>query len=101
MRLTAILMFSLILGGTASRCVSDPPDTKPKSLILHDVTVIDATGAPVWSAMDVVITRDRVTEITPIGQAPEKGTVVDASGKFLIPGLWDEQTAATKSFAPP
>jgi imidazolonepropionase-like amidohydrolase len=62
-----------------------------KSVALIHVTVIDATGAPPQHGMTVVITGPRITDIAPDGsvQLPQNIHAVDASGKFLIPGLWD------------
>jgi hypothetical protein len=53
--------------------------------------VIDATGAPASSDMTVVITGDRITELgrSQSVRVPEDARVIDATGKFLIPGLWD------------
>jgi imidazolonepropionase-like amidohydrolase len=41
--------------------------------------------------MAVVITGDRISEVGEVGKtvAPPGATVVNATGKFLIPGLWD------------
>lgn len=63
----------------------------PKPLILTHVTVIDATGAPASSDMTVIIIGDRITEIGKTRQVrlPKDAQVVDGTGKFLIPGLWD------------
>ena len=65
--------------------------TQPKPLVFTHVTVIDATGAPVKPEMTVVITGDRITEFAPTKtvRVPKDAQVVDATGKFLIPGLWD------------
>src|SRR5437773_4250495 len=64
---------------------------KPTALVFNHVTVIDATGAPAKPEMTVVITGDRIAEIDSVGKvsAPKEAQVVDATGKFLIPGLWD------------
>lgn len=58
------------------------------SLLIQDVTVIDAVaGARV--GRDVRIRQGRIDE-TAAELSPEPGErVVAASGKFLIPGLWD------------
>lgn len=66
-------------------------NAQPKQLVFTHVTVIDATGAPANSDMTVVITGDRITEIgkTSKVSVPKNAQVVDATGKFLIPGLWD------------
>jgi hypothetical protein len=60
-------------------------------LVFTHVTVIDATGAPAQTDMTVVIRDDRIEEMGKTGELtiPEKAQVVDATGKFLIPGLWD------------
>ena len=62
-----------------------------KQIALAHVTVIDATGAPARKDMTVIITNDRITQI---GEARKTrissgAQIIDATGKFLIPGLWD------------
>ena len=66
-------------------------DPKQKPLVFIHVTVIDATGAPAKSDMTVVIADDRISELGQTGKIliPKDAQVVDAAGKFLIPGLWD------------
>jgi imidazolonepropionase-like amidohydrolase len=67
------------------------PNVQRNAFVFTNVTLIDATGAPAASNMSVVITGDRITEIgqTQRVSIPNGALVVDASGKFLIPGLWD------------
>jgi imidazolonepropionase-like amidohydrolase len=62
-----------------------------QQLVLTHVTVIDATGARAQPDMSVTITGNRISAIGRSGQsaAPRDAQVVDATGKFLIPGLWD------------
>ncbi|HEY7213451.1 MAG TPA: amidohydrolase family protein [Thermoanaerobaculia bacterium] len=63
----------------------------PRPLVFTHVTVIDMTGAPPSPDMTVVIAGDRITELgkSKAVRAPEGAQVVDATGKFMIPGLWD------------
>ena len=61
-------------------------------LVISNVIVIDATGAPPRSGMDVVIEGSRIAAIVPAGSAPRGASVLDGSGKYLIPGLWDMHT---------
>ena len=65
------------------------PSTKP--LILTHVTVIDVTGSPAKPDMSVVIRNHRIAAIgrTIAVVPPKDSEIVDATGKFLIPGLWD------------
>lgn len=66
-------------------------DRQSKSLVLTHVTVIDVTDGVAKPDMTVVITGDRISEVGEAGKvvAAPGATVVDAAGKFLIPGLWD------------
>jgi len=84
---------SLLLVLSPLLCAVNPPtlSTRPKSLVLTHVTVIDATGAAAKPDMTVVIKDARILEIAKSGQvhSPEHAETVNAAGKFLIPGLWD------------
>jgi imidazolonepropionase-like amidohydrolase len=63
----------------------------PITLVLENVTVIDGTGRAPLSDQTVVITGGRITSVGLVGHEEHDKTarVVDARGKFLIPGLWD------------
>src|SRR5947209_6404432 len=54
-------------------------------------TVIDMTGAPPRRDVTVVIDGSRIAAIGPSSTLkPSRGArVIDARGKYLIPGLWD------------
>jgi imidazolonepropionase-like amidohydrolase len=60
-------------------------------LVFTHVTVIDATGKPPEEDMTVVIRGNLIAAISKTGikGIPETARVIDASGKYLIPGLWD------------
>ncbi len=60
-----------------------------QSLIIENVTVIDATGAAPRPGMSVAIDKGLITEIKKSIKAPKGANIVDGKGKFLIPGLWD------------
>ncbi len=65
--------------------------SQSKAFVFTHVTVIDMTGAPPKSDMTVVINGDRITSVGKSGKVriPKDSQIVDATGKFLIPGLWD------------
>jgi hypothetical protein len=65
--------------------------TEKADIAIQNVTVIDATGASAKSGMTVLITGNRIHKInkTQKTKLAEDVNVVDGSGKFLIPGLWD------------
>lgn len=62
-----------------------------QSLVFEHVTVIDATGRAPQPDMTVVVLQDRIDSVGPSRKAhiPKSAQVVDGTGKFLIPGLWD------------
>jgi len=60
-----------------------------QTLIFQHATVIDATGAAPKKNYTVVIRDGRIASVTPRAQAEPGARVIDASGKYLIPGLWD------------
>ena len=69
------------------------------SLVFSHITVIDMTGAAPMSDMTVVITGDRISDIGKTGKirVPRNAQLVDAGGKFLIPGLWDMHVHVSKA----
>src|SRR5580765_738839 len=74
---------------TAISQVSTGP--APRPLAITHVTVIEATGRSALPDMTVVIAGDRITQIGKSAEVrlPRGAQVVNGSGKFLIPGLWD------------
>src|ERR1700749_4505055 len=64
------------------------------ALVITNVTVIDATGAPARPASTVVVRSGRIVSVGPASgtRVPRGARVVDGSGKFLIPGLFDMHT---------
>lgn len=61
----------------------------PQSLVLKNVTVIDATGAPPQKNVSVAIAGGRIAAIQKKISTRKGDRVIDAKGKYLIPGLWD------------
>lgn len=61
------------------------------TLVFTNVAVIDCTGAPAKKDMTVVIVVDRISAIGKSGKVkiPASATVINARGKYLIPGLID------------
>jgi len=84
-KLLAKLFFLILLCPFISLAATDV------SLVLQHVTVIDGTGRAPQPDQTVVIAGGRITSIAPAGRIKidKAATVIDARGKFLIPGLWD------------
>src|ERR1700727_1402894 len=62
-----------------------------QSLVIKRVTIIDATGRAPQPDMTVVIEQDRIVAIGPWEKThiPKNAQIIDGTGRFLIPGLWD------------
>src|SRR5262249_26378442 len=76
----------LLVSATACASVRSVP-----SLAIRNVTVIDATGQPAQRGMTVIVEGTRIATIGPSAttDVPRNARVIDGTGKYLIPGLWD------------
>jgi Amidohydrolase family len=83
--LAALLILPLLLLARAN------PDRTQAPIAFTHVTVIDVIGGAPRRDSTVVITGDRISAIGDSAKlsVPADARVVDATGKFLIPGLWD------------
>jgi imidazolonepropionase-like amidohydrolase len=95
LRQTFLIVF---IGILACSCSSHPP---PSFAITH-VTVIDATGAPPQPDMTVFLADEQIAAIEPSRYVfiPRKTKTLDATGKFLIPGLVDMHAHLTGAGEP-
>ncbi len=63
-----------------------------QTLTLMHATVIDVRSGQTTPESTIVIKSHRIVSVTTHGAAPKVGKVVDAGGRFVIPGLWDMHT---------
>src|SRR5262252_7643498 len=84
MKLFRALLFLII----SVRALSASPAS---NLVLVHVTVIDVAGRVPHADQTVVIAGGRIVSCAPsaAAKAPKDAQIIDAHGKFLIPGLWD------------
>lgn len=80
-----------VLGLVASLAGALPLSALAQSLAIRGATVIDGTGRPPLADAVVTIENGRISQI---GRArdvsvPPDATVLDARGKYLVPGLMD------------
>ena len=88
-----LLLLSLLLPGCSP---------KPSTIAILHATVIDATGAPPRPDTTVLIRGQEIIAIGPSAsfQVPREAATLDASGKFLIPGLVDSHAHLTAAGEP-
>ena len=91
--LTLVIVLSPMLVSAQKK---NPP---PPFTVLTHVNVIDATGSPVQSDMTVVIRGNKIIALDRKGkvQIPKDAIIINARGKYLIPGLWDMHFHAFQS----
>ncbi len=63
-------------------------ESAPGRLVIQNVTVIDAVNG-VRENQTVLLEGDEILSVQQAGVVPDAATVVDGSGRYLIPGLWD------------
>ena len=76
------IAFALVLAS----CTAD--GEPPADLAIRNVTIIDAVNGP-RAARTVLVRDGRITAVQEGSDSVRATEVVDGSGQFLIPGLWD------------
>src|SRR5260221_5225337 len=82
--LTALFLTGLIATAAGAQQPAAP-------LVFDGATVVDVVGGKLISDQRVVIEGNRIRAMGSAGAVtlPNGARVVDAKGKYLIPGLWD------------
>jgi imidazolonepropionase-like amidohydrolase len=69
---------------------------RPQRLVIRNATVVDGNGTPARGPFDIVLDGNVIADVVPLdpvavrwGRArrPEGDVVIDATGKFVLPGL--------------
>ena len=81
----------LVLAGLLLCVVAPLAQIEQNDLVITGATLIDGTGAPPRNATTIVAHRGRIIAVAADGeiQQPKAARVVDATGKYVIPGLAD------------
>jgi imidazolonepropionase-like amidohydrolase len=87
--ITALTLATVALGSTVSRLTAQR--SASESILITAATVIDGTGAPPREKQDVLVIGGRIASVGPDAarRAPADARRVDATGKWIIPGLID------------
>ena len=84
MRLSNYLSFAILLWAWSARA---------QSLTFIHANVVDVATGQIQPNMTVVIAGQRIARVSPFTKTlPRAGRVVDATGQYLMPGLWDMHT---------
>src|ERR1700704_4010029 len=68
---------------------------QPATLVIEGGTLIDGNGGAAVPDSVIVIQGNKITAVSRKGQGalPAGARIINATGKFVLPGLWDAQTA--------
>lgn len=66
-------------------------DARTNDLAIVGATLIDGTGAPARPGVNIIVNGGRISRIGPSASTPPPAgmRVIQAAGKWVIPGLWD------------
>ena len=94
--LFAVLLLALLFD-RPSFAASQPPDDEV--LVIRGASLIDVRHGSVTPDTTIVVKAGRIETVGPAGQvpAPAGARVIEAKGKFVMPGLWDSH-AHTRDF---
>ena len=83
--LSALITLRLLLTTVSTE------EHKSAPIVIIHATIINPGTSSVQEDRAVVITGDHITSIseTEKFQSPKNSRVIDATGQYLIPGLWD------------
>jgi imidazolonepropionase-like amidohydrolase len=89
MQIFVLSMISLLAAALA--VAQENRATPPAQIVIKQVTVINPGASTVQADMNIVIAGDRISAVFAGAnfQPPTGARVIDGTGKFLIPGLWD------------
>src|SRR5947207_2695128 len=79
--------------------LAQPAPDRP--IVFWNASVIDLDAGSTVAGMAVRVERGRIASVEPISSAkPRNAAIVDAEGKYLLPGLWDSHVHLTKVGTP-
>lgn len=91
----------LVLGGFIAASFSGCTDARESNLVITGATLIDGTGAPPRPGSTIIIRDGRIATVAPEHDTdvPAGSSVIDAAGKYAIPGFVDLHAHGTSDAA--
>jgi imidazolonepropionase-like amidohydrolase len=68
---------------------AQPAKPAAETTVYRGATLIDGTGAPARTGLDLVVTGEKIIAVAPSAPPPPGAKLVDARGLFVLPGLID------------
>jgi hypothetical protein len=92
---------SLAAAAITVSAAARPRTPPPATIAIRHVSVVDVTGGPTRADQTVLVQGSRISAVGRAADVriPAGARVVDGTGKYLIPGLWDMHTHITYAHA--
>ena len=97
-----LLALGVFFGGVLWSVTLLPPGVSRKDVAIANVTIIDTENGESLPDMTVVVSSRRIVSMGRAGSVviPEGARVLDGTGKFLIPRLWDMHVHVNSKLSP-
>jgi imidazolonepropionase-like amidohydrolase len=97
-RNTVTRFLLLLIPAFLTACIARTEIASPADLAITHAAVIDVESGRVLPNQTVLVRGDRTVEVAPSARVrvPAGARAVDATGKYLIPGLWDMHVHAAR-----
>jgi len=91
MKRTLTVAVCAVMAGAVVSVAQEPPKAFPRPILIIGGTLIDGSGAPPRHNDGVLIQNGRLRVIGPraLDRAPDNARRIDATGKWILPGLID------------
>jgi imidazolonepropionase-like amidohydrolase len=91
----ALAMAAAMVPALSAQTTGVTHGTRPARLVIRNATMVDGNGTPARGPVDIVIEGNRIAQVVPVdpvnaGRGRARATadaVIDATGKFVLPGL--------------
>jgi imidazolonepropionase-like amidohydrolase len=88
LRRAAPLLLALLLAAPAPGAAEEPPARRETGILLRNATVLTLAGDPIAEG-GVLIREGKIASVGRNLPTPEGATVVDCTGRFVVPGFLD------------
>jgi cytosine/adenosine deaminase-related metal-dependent hydrolase len=90
------LAFTLLLAAVIASAQAPVSGRRVHRLLIHNATVVDGNGTPASGPKDIIVEDNRIADVIALDpvslgrgarQAAQVDAVIDATGKYVLPGL--------------
>ncbi len=91
LKINLIVLFATALLAGCDQGSTNPPDSEKNPLLIKGVNIIDMRTGDILENYSIIVVDNRIDTIAPAGEITRPGAAqtVDATGKYVIPGLYD------------